>query len=47
MKIEIEIPPQYAEILKEQAAEQNTTVDDITEKAIKNLIERNEKNAGE
>ncbi len=38
MKTEIEIPPQYAEILKKQAAEQNTTVDDIAEKAIRKLL---------
>jgi len=45
MKEEIVIPSPYAELIEELADEQNTTVDDIAEKAIKNFFERSETNA--
>ncbi len=45
MKEEIAIPSPYAELIEEMANEQNTTVDDITEKAIKHFLERSKTNA--
>lgn len=45
MKEELIIPSPYAELIEEIADEQNTTADDIAEKAIKNFLERSETNA--
>lgn len=45
MKKEIVIPSPYAELIKEMADEQNTTVDDIAEKAIRDFLERSKTNA--
>ena len=45
MKEELIIPSPYAELIEEIADEQNTTVDDIAEKAIKDFLERSESNA--
>lgn len=45
MKEELIIPSPYAELIEEIADEQNTTVDDIAEKAIKNFLERSKTNA--
>ena len=45
MKEELIIPSPYAELIEEIADEQNTTVDDIAEKAIKDFLERSETNA--
>lgn len=39
------IPSPYAELIEEMADEQNTTVDDIAEKAIRDFLERSETNA--
>lgn len=47
MKIEIEIPPQYAALIEQQAAKQGISVDEFTENAIRKFVERNEDNAGE
>lgn len=40
-KVEIEIPPQYADLLVQQAAEQEISVDELVENAIRKLLERN------
>lgn len=45
MKEELIIPSPYAELIEEIADEQNTTADDIAEKAIKNFLERSKTNA--
>ena len=45
--VEIEVPPQYAELLEQQAAERGVSVDKIVEKAIKNMMERSLEDAGE
>lgn len=45
MKEEIAIPSPYAELIEEIAYEQNTTVDDIAEKAIRDFLERSKTNA--
>lgn len=45
MKEEIMIPSPYAELLEEIADEQNTTADEIAEKAIREFLERSETNA--
>lgn len=45
MKKEIVIPSPYAELIEEIADEQNTTADDITEKAIRDFLRRSETNA--
>ena len=45
MKEELIIPSPYAELIEEIADEQNTTVDDIAEKTIRDFLERSETNA--
>lgn len=45
MKEEIVIPSPYAELIEKFADEQNTSVDDIAEKAIKHFLERSKTNA--
>lgn len=39
------IPSPYAELIEKIADEQNTTVDDIAEKAIRDFLETSETNA--
>ncbi len=45
--VEIDVPQEYAELLERQAAERGVSVDEIVEKAIKNMIERSVEDAGE
>lgn len=45
MKEELIIPSPYAELIEEIADEQNTTADDIAEKAIRDFLGRSETNA--
>ena len=45
--VEIDAPQEYAELLERQAAERGVSVDEIVEKAIKNMIERSVEDAGE
>lgn len=45
--VEIDVPQEYAELLERQAAERGASVDEIVEKAIKNMIERSVEDAGE
>lgn len=47
MKTEIEIPPQYAAIIEQQAAEQGISVDEFTGNAIRKYMEGGETDAGE
>lgn len=45
--VEIEVPPQYAELLEQQAAERGVSVEEIVTQAIRKMIERSIANAGE
>ncbi len=44
--VEIEVPPQYAELLEQQAAERGVSVEEIVTQAIRKMIERSIANAG-
>ena len=44
--VEIEVPPQYAELLEQQAAERGVSAEEIVTQAIRNMIERSIANAG-
>ena len=45
--VEIEVPPQYAELLEQQAAERDVSAEKIVEQAIRKMIERSVEDAGE
>lgn len=45
--VEIDVPQEYAELLERQAVERGVSVDEIVEKAIKNMIERSVEDARE
>ena len=45
--VEIEVPPQYAELLEQQAAERGVSAEEIVTQAIRKMIERSIANAGE
>ena len=45
MKVEIEIPPQYAQIIKAAAEKQGVSADEIVETALKNFLERSRSHA--
>lgn len=47
MKKEIIIPPQYAEIIKAEAARQNITVNEVVHTAFRKFLERSMNDAGE
>jgi len=43
-KVEITIPPQFSEIIEKAAEKEGITVDELTERAMKNLLERSDDN---
>jgi LDH2 family malate/lactate/ureidoglycolate dehydrogenase len=43
-KIEITIPPQFSEAIKKTAEKEGITADELTERAIKKLLERSDEN---
>ena len=43
-KVEITIPPQFSEIIEKAAEKEGITVDELTERAMKNLLERSDNN---
>ncbi|MBR1383690.1 MAG: hypothetical protein IJ555_07770 [Ruminococcus sp.] len=45
MKEEIEIPPQYAEIIKSEAEHQNISIEDVVHIALKKYLERSKTDA--
>ena len=45
-KVEINIPPQFSEIIEKAAKKEGITADELTERAIKKLLERSDKNVG-
>ena len=45
--VEIEVPPQYAELLEQQTAERGVSAEEIVTQAIRKMIERSIANAGE
>lgn len=45
-KVEITISPQFSEIIEKAAEKGGITADELTERAIKKLLERSDKNVG-
>ncbi len=45
MKTEIEIPPQYVDIIKAEAAKRGISADEFIETALRNFLERGGANA--
>ena len=45
MKADIEIPPQYSEIIKAEAAKRGVSADEIVETAIRKFLERSKTDA--
>ena len=43
-KVEITIPPQFSEIIEKAAEKEGVTADELTERAIKKLLERSDGN---
>lgn len=43
-KVEITIPPQFSEIIEKAAVKEGITVDELTERAMKKLLERSDDN---
>ena len=43
-KIEISIPPQFSEAIEKAAEKEGITADELTERAIKKLLERSDEN---
>lgn len=43
-KIEISIPPQFSEAIEKTAEKEGITADELTERAIKKLLERSDEN---
>ena len=43
-KIEITIPPQFSEALEKAAENEGLTADELTERAMKKLLERGDEN---
>lgn len=45
-KVEIAIPPQFSEIIEKAAEKEGITADELTERALKKLLERSDENVG-
>lgn len=45
-KVEINIPPQFSEVIEKAAEKEGITVDELTERAIKKLLERSSEDFG-
>ncbi len=45
-KVEITIPPQFFEIIEKTAEKEGITADELTERALKKLLERSDENVG-
>ena len=45
-KVEISIPPQFSEIIEKAAEKEGITADELTERAIKKLLERSNEDVG-
>ena len=43
-KVEINIPPQFSEVIEKAAKKEGITADELTERAMKKLLERNDEN---
>lgn len=43
-KVEISIPPQFSEIIEKAAEKEGITADEMTERALKKLLERGDEN---
>ena len=44
--VEITIPPQFSEVIEKAAANEGITVDELTERALKKLLERSSEDVG-
>ncbi len=45
-KTEITIPPQFSEIIEKAAEKEGITADELTERALKKLLERSNEDVG-
>lgn len=45
-KVEITIPPQFSEIIERAAEKEGITADELTERALKKLLERSNEDVG-
>ena len=45
-KVEITIPPQFSEAIEKAAEKERITVDELTERAMKKLLERSSEDVG-
>jgi hypothetical protein len=43
-KVEINIPPQFSEVIEKAAEKEGITADELTERAMKKLLERSDEN---
>ena len=43
-KVEINIPPQFSEAIEKTAEKEGITADELTERAMKKLLERSDEN---
>lgn len=43
-RVEITIPPQFSEAIEKASEKEEITVDELTERAMKKLLERSDKN---
>ena len=43
-KVEITIPPQFSEVIEKAVEKDGITADELTERAMKKLLERNDEN---
>ncbi|SDA30341.1 Ribbon-helix-helix protein, copG family [Ruminococcus sp. YE71] len=46
MKTEVEIPPQYVEIIEQLAKKQGVSLDEMVETVLRNYLERSRTDAG-
>ena len=45
-KVEINIPPQFSEVIEKAAKKEGITADELTERAMKKLLERSSEDVG-
>lgn len=43
-KVEINIPPQFSEVIEKAAEKEGITADELTERAMKEFLERSDEN---
>ena len=45
-RVEINIPPQFSEVIEKAAEKEGITADELTERAMKKLLERSSEDVG-